>query len=225
MEKMQIFSAPPATDFFIHRFAVDFDKKTPKKMATARCGTVIPAALRRRPGTVKRLLAYWLIPAQPHKQWFAELIRSLAARFDAPIFEPHVTIYAARTEAAGRPAAALEEATRGIRGVTLHVRELRISRAFTKSLFVEFARSEALASVSNALKNSTPAASDYELKPHLSLIYKSLDPTEKQSLADSIAIPFSGIFFDEIKAIIGHASTVNREDIESWRVIAARKLT
>ena len=45
-------------------------------------------------GEPKTIVAYWLTPAEPARSFFASTIAELAARFDAPIFEPHVTIYA-----------------------------------------------------------------------------------------------------------------------------------
>ncbi len=42
----------------------------------------------------KTIVAYWLTPAEPARSFFASTIAELAARFDAPSFEPHVTIYA-----------------------------------------------------------------------------------------------------------------------------------
>jgi len=34
----------------------------------------------------------WLIPAETARSFFMSTIGELAARFDAPLFEPHVTI-------------------------------------------------------------------------------------------------------------------------------------
>ena len=44
----------------------------------------------------KAIVAYWVTPAEPTRSFFASTIAELAARFDAPLFEPHVTIYATR---------------------------------------------------------------------------------------------------------------------------------
>src|SRR5437660_1675571 len=39
------------------------------------------------------VIAYWLIPAEPAHRFFQRLIEDLARRYDAPLFEPHVTIH------------------------------------------------------------------------------------------------------------------------------------
>src|SRR5256886_5079515 len=39
------------------------------------------------------VIAYWLIPAEPAHSFFQGAINDLARRYDAPLFEPHVTIH------------------------------------------------------------------------------------------------------------------------------------
>src|SRR5947199_10754697 len=39
------------------------------------------------------VIAYWLIPAEPAHSSFQIAINDLARRYDAPLFEPHVTIH------------------------------------------------------------------------------------------------------------------------------------
>ena len=177
---------------------------------------------------VETLLAYWLIPSADHKRFFEETIRSLAARFDAPVFEPHVTIYAGQTAGVDSPGRIIEEAVSSVEGVgepmTLRVERVGFSEKFTKTLFVEFADSPQLSAISESIKRLSSAPREYELKPHLSLIYKDLSEAEKRALAQTITIPFSEVAFDEIKAITGPAQTSTREDVEAWRVVDRRKI-
>lgn len=44
------------------------------------------------------MIAYWLLPDESASRYFSVLIHELAAKFDAPIFDPHVTIYAGGEE-------------------------------------------------------------------------------------------------------------------------------
>src|SRR2546430_7757539 len=39
------------------------------------------------------VIAYWLIPGEPAHSFFQGAINDLARRYDAPLFEPHVTIH------------------------------------------------------------------------------------------------------------------------------------
>ncbi len=38
------------------------------------------------------VLTYWLLPAQPAREFFRETIGRLAAECDAPLFAPHLTL-------------------------------------------------------------------------------------------------------------------------------------
>jgi len=61
--------------------------------------------------TRQTVIAYWLIPSEPAHSFFQRIINDLARRYDAPAFEPHVTIHvgADRADAAEK---ALEETAR-----------------------------------------------------------------------------------------------------------------
>ena len=41
-------------------------------------------------------IVYWLMPAKSERELFRQLIRILAKEFDAPHFEPHLTLFATR---------------------------------------------------------------------------------------------------------------------------------
>ena len=46
--------------------------------------------------TRQTVIAYWLIPSEPAHSFFQRIINDLARRYDAPVFEPHVTIMSER---------------------------------------------------------------------------------------------------------------------------------
>ena len=101
---------------------------------------------------------------------------------------------------------------------------LDYSAKFTKTLFVQFAPSPELAQLSEDLRRASVSRNDYELNPHLSLIYKEMDEEMKRRLANSITLPFTEVTFDGVKAIISPAEIKKREDVETWRVVAEQKL-
>jgi hypothetical protein len=39
------------------------------------------------------VIAYWLIPSEPAHSYLQSLINQLARRYNAPVFEPHVTVH------------------------------------------------------------------------------------------------------------------------------------
>lgn len=114
----------------------------------------------------------WLVPAQPSHTRLSSLIADLARRYDAPAFEPHLTL--------GRVSSpALPELRVPTGSITLKSIGTFSSQVFTKTLFVRFAPDRALQALRSSLKMR---AEKYD--PHLSLLYCKLPPAELTSCAD-----------------------------------------
>jgi 2'-5' RNA ligase len=171
----------------------------------------------------EQIIGYWLCPAAPARSRFAAIIDDLAGRFDAPVFEPHVTIYVTSAQQEN-PDAVFEKVLKARQPFRLTVAALDYSEKFTKTLFVQFAPDPELARLSEDLRRASVTQHDYELNPHVSLIYKAMDEETKRRLASSIALPFSEVTFDNVKAIISPAEIKSRADVEAWRVVAEQDL-
>jgi 2'-5' RNA ligase len=174
-------------------------------------------------GSKDKLLTYWLIPAEPAWSWLRSLIDDCARRLDAPIFEPHVTLYV--TEAAQENTAeVLEKAVGNLEPLCLSISGLDCSDEFTKTLFVQFQPEAALLELSEKLRAASVSRREYKLNPHLSLVYKHMQPEAKNEWMNSIKLPFTEVEFDSVKAVISPAKVETREDVESWRAVATRSL-
>jgi hypothetical protein len=179
------------------------------------------------PGHVKGMherISYWLVPAAGDKERFEEIIRQLAAAFDAPVFEPHVTVYSGPLSPRDNPREVVAATAAETFELVLRSNGIAHSEPFTKTLFVEFAANEILTQLSEALKQRSAQSVQYELKPHLSLIYAPLAPAARSRLADEIVLP-STVRFDALKAILSSEHVRTREDVEAWRVVAESRLT
>jgi 2'-5' RNA ligase len=170
-----------------------------------------------------QIVGYWLCPAEPTRSRFAAIIRDLAGQFGAPVFEPHVTIYVTSAQQEN-PEAVLEKVLKVRRPFRLTVAGLDYSEKFTKTLFVQFAADPELAGLSEDFRRASVTQHAYELNPHASLIYKAIDEETKRRLASSIALPFTEVTFDNVKAIISPAEIESRADVEAWRVVAEQNL-
>ena len=84
------------------------------------------------------VIAYWLIPAEPARSFFQGVINDLARRYDASLFEPHVTVHVGsnRADSAG---GAISQAARVCKPIKLKALEIGHSSEFIKTLFVQFA--------------------------------------------------------------------------------------
>jgi 2'-5' RNA ligase len=169
------------------------------------------------------VLAYWLIPARPRRDFFASTIGELASRFDAPRFEPHVTVYAGR-KGDENPEKVLRGALAGCEPFRLSVRDVECSDEFTKTVFVQFEPSPELLHLNRALQQASAFHDEYQLNPHLSLIYKKMTRDERIEIASSVRVPFTEVLFDSAKAIVCPTPIRSRADVEAWHVVTNRRL-
>ena len=174
--------------------------------------------------TKQSVIAYWLIPSEPALGFFRRIINDLARRYDAPLFEPHVTIHvgADRSDAVDK---ALREAAREYKLIRLTPLGIAQSDEFIKTLFVQFGASAELRRDSDIIREAANDSSQYELKPHLSLLYKNLAAATRRELAASISVPFSEVTFHAIKAVRCVSPTECGADVDAWRVVAAASLS
>ena len=170
------------------------------------------------------IVTYWLIPAEPARSYFRSLIRDLAIRCDAPVFEPHVTLYV--TEAAAEnPAEVIQSVLGEFRPIRLAASGLDCAEKFTKTLFVQFDSNAAVTELSERLRSASVSRREYELNPHLSLIYKSMPSEAKRELMNSLTLEITQVEFDAVMAVISPAKIESRQDVEAWRMVATERLT
>ncbi len=143
-------------------------------------------------------------------------------RFEAPIFEPHLTLcggllheQTARLVLAKLPARSTYE---------LEVEAIEVAESFTKTLFIRFVCSDELNELHSALSEALQLPEIEEFDPHLSLLYKELAWAKKKELRSTIAMPFQRIRFTELSLIAHPAEITTRSDVEAWQTIAQRSL-
>ena len=174
--------------------------------------------------TKQTVIAYWLIPSEPAHSFFQRMINDLARRCDAPVFEPHVTIHvgANRADAAKN---ALGAAARECKPIGLKPLGIDQSDEFIKTLFVQFVMSAELSKINGIIREAANDWSQFELKPHLSLLYKNLLVAIRNELAASINVPLSEVTFDAIKAVRCVSPTESGADVKAWRIVAVASLS
>jgi hypothetical protein len=170
----------------------------------------------------KRVTVYWLIPAEPERELIREIIRIHAKQFDAPRFEPHLTIFA--TAAAGQSSRKILEQI-DAKPIRLRVHEIASSSKFTKTLFARFHSNKAFENLATDLARAARSREQPARDPHVSLLYKKLPVAAKKELASALRLPFREVVFDAIKAARCISPTQNRADVEEWRVVATKSLS
>lgn len=163
-------------------------------------------------------IAYWLIPAEPARAFFAEIIGEFARRFDAPKFEPHLTIFVGpeNTRMPGdvvREIAAVD-AVLAISGVCY-------GHEFTKTLFVQFEGSEWVQELADKTWRASEASTRFVVDPHVSLLYANLSESRKRAVVETIRLPFSEVRFASVCAMRCASPTETASDVRAWRLMAA----
>jgi 2'-5' RNA ligase len=169
------------------------------------------------------VIAYWLSPAEPVRKFFQSIIADLARRYDAPLFEPHVTIHVGANQADTAKEALLEAALE-FQPVNLRLLGIDHSDEFIKTLFVQLAPNAELRRLNRIVRQAAGDSAHYTLKPHLSLLYKKMSAEARRELAESMKVPFSKVTFDALRAIRCVSPTQTRAHVEAWRVLATESL-
>ena len=170
----------------------------------------------------KTAIVYWLIPAEPERELLREIIGILAKQFDAPRFEPHLTIFA--TPGAGKSPKHLLKQIQ-VKSIRLRLRGIGFSSEFTKTLFVRLTSNQAFERLVVDLRCATNSRGKVSTNPHVSLLYKRIPAATKKELASTIKLPFDEVIFDSIKAVRSASPIKTRADVEAWRVVARRSLS
>ena len=172
-------------------------------------------------GRARTAAVYWLIPARAERELFFSLIRILARELDAPLFEPHLTLFSTTED--GRSAAKhLKKVQAG--PVSLTIRDVQFSAVFTKTLFVRFRPSAALHRFVARLQRNAGLPLRKISDPHLSLCYKKLPAKSKRELLSAIRLPLREVAFDCLKVVVCPVPTRTAEEVKAWRVIGRKKL-
>ncbi len=163
------------------------------------------------------VIAYWLLPAAPARDFFRETIQRLGFENDAPIFEPHLT-FAVGSDSGHEAARELAKLPGGL--VKLRVIGVGWTSRFTRSLFVRFESSPHLLQ----LRSSLGANEQHDFDPHLSLLYKKIPEEEQLRLATEIQLPFTQVSFDTVAATRCRMPVNGPDDVAVWKTVAARRL-
>ena len=169
------------------------------------------------------MIAFWLVPRFEEKELFGALIKNLAARFEAPVFEPHVTLFGDRIEKDGA-LQTLQGIAEDTAPLQLKVERIGVAGVYTKTLFVQFRPSVEAGALAARIRAALHGESSYRFDPHLSLLYKDMPLPAKAQLASEIEIPLPRVTFDLLKVIRCPAQIHQREDVEAWQTIGERPL-
>jgi hypothetical protein len=169
----------------------------------------------------QRAIVYWLIPAKDERELFCEIVRILYREFDAPNFDPHLTILVSPRDRQS-PAKLLRRIK--AKPIRMSAWGIGSSSKFTKTLFVRFKSNRAFEKLVFDLAGATKTRVKRLRDPHVSLLYKKLPAATKKELASTIRLPFREVVFNSIVAARCVLPVRSREDVEAWKIVARKSL-
>ncbi|MCG9892234.1 MAG: hypothetical protein MH252_14315 [Thermosynechococcaceae cyanobacterium MS004] len=159
--------------------------------------------------------ALWLTPIPSDRRWLSKIIQDYAAAYDAPMFEPHVTVYSGIYSAQDDLPKILSQRVVPQLPIALEVTGLGYTENFFRTGFITFAPNEALTALSHGIRDRLQSPTDYRLEPHLSLVYKDLSLDQKRLAMLRIILSVEFITFDTLKVVTPSAQ--DWFDISGWR--------
>lgn len=127
----------------------------------------------------------WVMPTGAAYASFATLINRLAAEYDAPVFEPHVTVLGEITQPEAEILQRAMQLAQGQPPFQLHLHTVDYHDAYFRALFVRVQESEPLFALHQRAQElfQMPALPEY--MPHLSLLYGQFPQAVKEAIIAS----------------------------------------
>ncbi len=162
-------------------------------------------------------MSIWLIPCDEHKALLSKCIVELSTKLHSPVFEPHVTLFSGYISRASVKQS-LDYAANHCKPVTLETENIKTEDILTKTLYLSLKSSKDLLYLSGLFKNYF-FSSSFSFDPHLSLAYKILPKSTRDSLVCETRLPFKKIKFSSLKAIHTPIPSKSENDIKTWELL------
>jgi 2'-5' RNA ligase len=158
--------------------------------------------------------AVWLTPAPSDRRWISKVIQDFAAEYNAPLFEPHVTVYSGVYSSEEELTTLVTKAVTSLSPFTLQVTGLSYTKEFLKTGFIVFATDDRLIQLSKDIRDLLQTSMEYTLEPHLSLIYKDIPLDQKRTAMLRFIVSIATVTFDTVKIMT--PSEKGWDDVLSW---------
>lgn len=128
----------------------------------------------------------WVMPTGEAYDTFSILIKRLAQEYDAPVFDPHVTVLGEATQPEAEIIKRAEQLAQGHTPFQLHLHTIDYQDAYFRALFVRVQESEPLLALHQRAQElfQMPALPGY--MPHLSLLYGHFPQAVKETIIATI---------------------------------------
>ena len=132
--------------------------------------------------------AIWLTFSKNDRDYLKKIIDELAEKYQAPKFEPHITIYGLVDSEMILLESIAKEITLNHNSFPVEKSEILQSEELWKTVYVELKMNDQLKLIYKNLKRHFEKIVKYEFNPHISLIYKILSMEEKIKIINELDI-------------------------------------
>ena len=152
----------------------------------------------------------WLEPTSQDAQYLKKIILSLAKKHNAPVYEPHITIYS-KIPTLRLAIRALKQCTH-VAKIKTQSTNIKSSNDLWKTIFINVRKNADMLRLNQMIKNIVGHSVEYDFNPHISLIYKTLDDDTKRQIIKGLKIKC--VFaFDKISIV------KSSRDVSQWKKI------
>ena len=158
------------------------------------------------------MYAIWLTFSKNDRDFLKSVIDKISEKYNAPKFEPHITIYGLLNSKMSLIDSVIKEVSQNSNSFLVKKSEILQSDVLWKTVYIELEMNQQLKIIHNSLKKYFEKILKYEFSPHISLIYKILPIEEKIKIINELNIKNE---FRVDKIVIQEFSP----DIEKWEII------
>ena len=149
----------------------------------------------------------WLMPSKTDLAYLSTIIQSLGRKYDAPVFEPHCTLFSPITDlkSAMKVIDTFDSQPFQVKSVGLNH-----SDVIWKTVFIELEMNDQLEWLNQ--KFSDIFVIDYEFKPHISLIYQSIPSKKRNAIIGTLDLK-------KYYKMHGIAIMDTSQSVEGWKKV------
>jgi len=134
------------------------------------------------------VFAVWYLFDKDDENYLCEIIGNLAKKYNSSSFIPHITAYGLLDIDLKILDKEIFKTIQGVNSFSVDVATINFSDNFWKSFFIEILPNKHFTKINNSLTKKLSQFSKYSFSPHISLLYKHLEQSQKQFLTKSIDI-------------------------------------
>jgi 2'-5' RNA ligase len=161
--------------------------------------------------------AIWLTFSKSDRDYLKNVIDVISEKYDAPKFEPHITVYGLIDSKLSLIDDVVNEVAQNSNSFLVKKSEILQSEILWKAVYIELEMNQKLELVHKNLKKHFEKILKYEFNPHVSLIYKILPTEEKIKIINELDIE---------KEFIVNKIAIQEffPNIEKWKIIKEYEL-